>query len=51
MLSLKLYPGKIPGGLRNELLTDVDYGDGELERMLQGVVVRHLVLPGVCRRI
>ena len=30
----------------DELLTDVDYGDGELERMLQGVVVRHLVLPG-----
>ena len=24
----------------------MDYGDGELERMLQGVVVRHLVLPG-----
>ena len=30
----------------DELLTDVDYGDSELERMLRGVVVRHLVLPG-----
>ena len=42
----EIVSGENFGRVTDELLTDVDYGDGELERMLQGVVVRHLVLPG-----
>ena len=42
----EIVSGENSGRVTDELLTDVDYGDGELERMLQGVVVRHLVLPG-----
>ena len=41
----EIVSGENFGRVTDELLTDVDYGDGELERMLQGVV-RHLVLPG-----
>ena len=42
----EIVSGENSGRVTDELFTDVDYGDGELERMLQGVVVRHLVLPG-----
>ncbi len=42
----EIVSGKKSGMITDELLTDVDYGDSELERMLRGVVVRHLVLPG-----
>lgn len=42
----EIVSGENSGMVTDELLTDVDYGDSELERMLRGVVVRHLVLPG-----
>lgn len=42
----EIVSGENSGRVTDELFTDADYGDGELERMLQGVVVRHLVLPG-----
>ena len=38
--------GENSGIITDEMSVDVDYGDGDLERMLCGVVVRHLVLPG-----
>ncbi len=38
--------GENSGIITDEMSVDVDYGDGNLERMLCGVVVRHLVLPG-----
>ncbi len=42
----EIVSGENSGMVTDELLTDVDYGDSELERMLRGVIVRHLVLPG-----
>lgn len=41
----EIVSGENSGRVTDELFTDVDYGDSELERMLRGVVVRHLVLP------
>lgn len=42
----EMVSGKNSGIITDELSVDVDYGDSDLERMLCGVVVRHLVLPG-----
>ena len=42
----EIVSGTDTGLITDELSVDIDYGDNDLERMLRGVVVRHLVLPG-----
>ncbi len=42
----EIVSGTDTGLITDELSVDIDYGDNDLERMLSGVVVRHLVLPG-----
>lgn len=42
----EIVSGEKSGMVTDELSVDVAYSDSDLERMLRGVVVRHLVLPG-----
>ncbi len=42
----EIVSGVNSGQITGEVSVDIDYGDNVLERMLRGVVVRHLVLPG-----
>ena len=42
----EIISGEKSGQITGELSVDVDYADSGLERMLRGVIVRHLVLPG-----
>lgn len=42
----EIVSGVNSGQITGEVSVDIDYGDNDLERMLRGVVVRHLVLPG-----